>query len=118
MKTATTYQRVIPRDLYNESKLLKCIGRLVLLIHDGKEVNGMTFKHDGEPFEIDQLEDDGALYITNLRFILKGKQLLFKSAYNSKANYPLYLYFDYCEYLVFDEAGEYTDEFIDFCNSF
>lgn len=30
------YQRVIPRDLFNEAKLLKCLGRLSLFIHDGK----------------------------------------------------------------------------------
>ncbi len=44
------YTRVIPRDLFNEAKLLKCIGRLVLLIHDGDH-NNISFEHDGEPFE-------------------------------------------------------------------
>ena len=32
----TQYERVIPRDLFNEAKLLKCVGLLVLKIHDGE----------------------------------------------------------------------------------
>ncbi len=29
-----TYHRVLPRDAFNEAKLLKCIGKLTLLIED------------------------------------------------------------------------------------
>lgn len=64
----TQYQRVLPRDLFNESKLLKCIGQLVLLIHDGNCPNGLAFTHhdeDDEPFII-RLMEDGHLTITNI----------------------------------------------------
>lgn len=110
------YTRVIPRDLFNEAKLLKCIGQLVLLILHGKALNGMTFDHDGDPFDI-QLMDDGYLCVTNLFFLVGDEGLQFKSLYNSKSAYPLYCERDYCEYLVFDEWGTYTDEFRAFCNS-
>lgn len=112
----TKYTRVIPRDLFNESKLLKCIGRLCLMIHDGKGLNGMTFEHDDEPFDIGLL-DDGYLAIRNIRFDMNGMNLFFKCQYNSKTNFPLYVELEYCEYLVFDEDGEYSDIFIDFCNT-
>lgn len=112
----TTYCRVIPRDLFNEAKLLKCIGRLVLLIHDGQGLNGMTFEHDDEPFQIG-LMDDGHLAITNIAFEMNGQKMFFKSQYNSKSNWPLLLEHDYCEYPVFDENGNYDNEFINFCNS-
>lgn len=112
----TEYTRVVPRDLFNESKLLKCIGQLVLLIHDGNRPNGLDFIHDDEPFDIRLLED-GHLIIKNIRFKIKNKYILFKSLYNSKRPYPLLCEHDYCEYEVFDDAGKYTDEFITFCNS-
>lgn len=109
------YTRVIPRDLFNESKLLKCIGRLTLLIHDGFAINGMTFEHDGDPFSV-ALMDDGFLCITNIIFEMNDENMLFKCQYNSKSNYSLFLEYDYCDYLVFDESGDYTKEFKDICN--
>jgi hypothetical protein len=111
------YNRVIPRDLFNEAKLFKCIGRLVLLIHDGKTINGMTFTHDGTPFVVGQYDEDGSLTIINIHFKVKRQKLQFKTTYNSKNNYPLYLYYDYVDYQVFDESGEYTEEFTNFINS-
>jgi len=105
----TEYNRVIPRDLFNEAKLLKCIGRLCLLIHDGFD-NGISFEHDGEPFQIG-LMDDGFLAVNNIEFSIGDEYLIIKSQYNAKTNYPLYLEHDYCDYLVFDEQGEYTQEF-------
>src|SRR6266700_7094188 len=111
----TQYIRVILRDLFNEAKLLKCIGRLTLLIHDGN-TNGITVEHDDNPFKIGLL-DDGYLSIKNITFELNGKILLFKSLYNSKNNYPLVLEYNYCEYTIFDETGNYTTEFIEFCKT-
>lgn len=106
-----TYLRVIPRDLFNESKLLKCIGRLVLLIHEGNS-NGIEFGHNGEPFII-HLQDDGSLFISNIHFSIGDSYLFFKTTYNSKANYPLFCEYDNCDILVFDESGNYEPEFIE-----
>lgn len=112
------YQRVIPRDLFNESKLLKCIGQLCLKIHDNQTPVKMSVEQnqEGEPFEIGLLEE-GALCILNLNISIQDKVFIFKTTYNSKANYPLYLDYDYCDYEVFDDKGEFTQTFIDFCNS-
>ena len=48
-----TYRRVLPRDLFNEAKLLKCLGQLALIIHDGQDsagqtVQGLLFMHVDE----------------------------------------------------------------------
>lgn len=110
------YPRVLPRDLFNESKLIKCIGRLVLLLHDGFSLNGLRFDHDGDPFLI-SLTDDGYLTISNVFFTLNNNLLFFKSLYNSKNNYCLFCEHNYNEYLVLNEDGNYTDEFKDFCNT-
>lgn len=113
---STQYQRVIPRDLFNEAKLLKCIGQLCLHIHDGLTPVKMSIEETGEPFEIGLLED-GFLCILNLNISIKDKVFTFKTTYNSKSNYPLYVEHDYCDYDVFDEKGKFTQTFIDFCNS-
>lgn len=118
MKTTKTteYVRVLPRDLFNESKLLKCIGRLCLLIHDRQTPVEMSFEDTGESFAVGLLEE-GSLHISNLVICIKGKPFLFKTTYNSKASYPLNLEYEYVDYLVFDEAGEFTEEFKEFCET-
>lgn len=110
------YTRVLPRDLFNESKLLKCIGRLCLLILDGLTPVPMSYDETGEPFRI-ALNEEGSLTIQNLPIYIKGKIFEFKTIYNSKANYPLYVEFDYVDYLVFDEQGNFDKEFIAFVNT-
>jgi hypothetical protein len=112
----TNYGRVLPRDLFNEAKLLKCIGKLVLNIHDGNVVNGTKFEHDGEGFVVG-LNNDGTLEINNIDFTINGTSVRFVTTYNSKDNWPLFCWLGYCEYPVFDEAGEYTEEFIEFANA-
>lgn len=110
------YNRVIPRDLFNEAKLLKCIGKLVLSIHDGLGINNMTFEHEGDPFIIG-LHDEGYLSVTNIRFEMNGQRMFFQSQYNSKNQYPLFCRYDYCDYLVFEETGEYSEEFKQLCET-
>jgi len=109
------YPRVIPRDLFNESKLLKCIGRLILLIHDEETPCKMGHDDNYQKFEV-ALMDEGALTITNLNISINRKVILFKTIYNRKDSYPLFAEFDYVDYQVFDENGDWHEEFIDLCN--
>lgn len=113
----SNYDRVLPRDLFNEAKLLKCIGQLCLKIHDGGSL-GVTFDDNNiGSFDI-VLLDDGHLYIRNINFYKNGNiPLLFKTTYNSKRNYPLLLDYNDVEYEVFDESGNYTYEYITFIES-
>ena len=112
----STYQRVLPRDLFNEAKLLKCLGRLTLLIHDNNEtVRGINFGHDGEDFRI-VLTEDGHLMVSNLEFYHDADLLIFKTAYNSRGNWPLLMEFENCEYCVFDEDGNIDSELVEFLN--
>lgn len=111
------YYRVLPRDLFNEAKLLKCIGHLVLKIHDHMAPNGLRFEHDGEPFEI-ALIDDGHLTVTNIVFAIGDTFLLFKTAYNSKAPYPLLCEHDNIEWNVFLDSGEFDQAFVKLIEEF
>lgn len=118
------YKRVVPRDLFNESKLLKCLGQLSLLIHDGK-IPGLIVKNDGNEFKINQNKNDGGLYVTsgldffveiykiqNNKFIINETRIQFYSAYNSMGNYPLLtLIGDDEEIPVLEEDGSLTNEF-------
>lgn len=113
-----SYNRVIPRDLFNEAKLLKCLGQLSLIIHDEVGVpRGLKLEHyDSEHagFQIEQQEQDGALYCANLECLYRGRVVGLRSPYNSKDAYPL-------QYIVGDDEdtgrvfthdGALTAEFI------
>jgi hypothetical protein len=106
------YTRVLPRDLFNEAKLLKCIGRLILLIHDGLTPCKMEFGHNGEPFEIIQ-DVDGNLSIANVQVLIKGQPVELYTSPNSKKPYPLWYDVDTN---VFDDDGNFSSEFVSMCD--
>lgn len=117
------YTRVAPRDLFNESKLLKCLGQLALIIHDGFDNQKnrapqnlyFTQTEPGE-FRIEQDRDGGLYVASGLAFFATDTPLQLCSIYNSKDNYPL-LFLDArenVEYPVFTETGALTEEFINY----
>lgn len=110
------YNRVIPRDLFNEAKLLKCVGRLCLMIHNNQTPVDMNFEHDGAEFEIIMLPG-GSLCISNVLISIKGLEKTFATSYNSKSNYPFFIIDDEeGEIYIFNENGDFTQDFIDYCN--
>lgn len=112
-----TYLRVLPRDLFNESKLLKCLGAFHLIC-DGsfREYNVEIVLNDEdaecEGFRICQdMYNDGALYCENYEVLVNGHQIRLYTHYNSKAAYPLYVMEAFIECPVLDEKGALTGEF-------
>jgi hypothetical protein len=109
------YNRVVPRDLFNEAKLLKCLGQLVLLIHDGNAPPKLTYNNTGDAFNVYQRPHDGGLYCCNPNFQVNGKQLTIYSGYNDKSPYPLFCATSntdsYEEMVVFNDDGTLADEF-------
>jgi hypothetical protein len=112
------YKRVIPRDFFNESKLLKCMGQLSLKILDGLLPEGVKIEiyESGEAFEVG-LTNDGRLFINNYDTIINDTYVSLSTTYNAKDNFPLICFHDDIETTVFDEAGNFTDEFITFCKN-
>jgi hypothetical protein len=115
------YNRVIPRDLFNEAKLLKCLGQLALLVHEGR-AGKITLKHHapGSGFLIDQDDSSGGLFCMNLVCRLPNRQVVrLISRYNSRHPYPLD--FVIGEYhttgAVFEEDGSCTRDFLAFTDS-
>lgn len=112
------YIRVIPRDFFNEAKLLKCMGQLSLAILDCKVPQGIELRieENGDPFEI-RLSDDGNLHVANYETFVNGRVTTFYTHYNSKLNYPFYCINPESsnEVKVFDEDGKWTEEFLESC---
>lgn len=114
MLMCNSYCRVIPRDFFNESKLLKCMGLLALKILDGNLPKGIKITIDEceEPFKIDFL-GEGSLTIANYPVTANEQNVVMKTTYNSKANYPLFCEIGDSECLVFDEKGDFHNDFIE-----
>jgi hypothetical protein len=109
------YRRVIPRDLFNEAKLLKCLGRLALIVHDGDGHWPLTLTHEDPKagFVIDQDPASGDLYCMNLRLYLKNpesrREVRLASPYNSKDDWPLHFTIgENDEANVFDDEGNFS----------
>lgn len=112
-----SYQRVIPRDLFNESKLLKCMGQLSLLIHEGKGIRWpltLNFGDGRDGFVADQDSDDGSLFCENLWVELGGELIHVASRYNSKDAYPLFFRRGDDEGDVFNDDGSLSNDFATF----
>lgn len=108
------YYRVEPRDLFNEAKLLNCLGLLSVKILDGEvpqECNlRMEEDTDGSPYNI-QLHEAGYLYLANRTFYCGQLILFLCTTYNSRERYPLILLNNDVEIRVFTEDGEFTSKF-------
>lgn len=104
------YFRVIPRDLFNEAKLLKCLGQLVI---ESERINGrLVIHHDGDPFNVIQDEGTGDLYCANVCVWLDGRQIRLVTSYNSKENYPMWADVNDDYYQVFNPDGTLHPDFI------
>ena len=111
----SSYRRVLPRDLFNEAKLLKCLGQLSLMIHDGK--CELRVEHSDElwpGFVISQDESDGGIEVVNLVFSTpNGTELRLKTGLNARESYPLFCELpDGDELEVFTEDGTLRQEFL------
>lgn len=119
-----TYMRVIPRDLFNEADLLKCYGRLWICLdklRDHRATLGLypnvndPGDHSGEPFQIEQMPDDGSLTVRNVPFCVAGKRLHLSRPLNSRDPWPLWIDDEEAEICerVFTDEGELSPEFLE-----
>ena len=114
-----SHKRIIPRDFFNESKLLKCLGRLELTInHTGPNPLKLRSEHDGEPFDIVQDPSDASLSVANYKVFFGDTELKFFTPYNAKSNYPLFIEWKGETYHALSEDGEPLMDFFmeDLCS--
>jgi hypothetical protein len=101
-----SYSRTLPRDAFNEANLLKCIGKLTLLIED--KMIDLDYEYDGDPFDIYMDESDGSISVRNVEFYTVGEYdklpIYFHRPLNSRKPWPL---LDSEGNAVFNDEGEY-----------
>lgn len=105
------YHRVYPRDLFNESQLLKCLGRLFI----EAEVNEhLTVVLDAQrPIILLDLMS-GGIAVQDLFITYKGEKYQHLRPVNSRVNYDLELISpDYKLFKAFNQSGEFVFESLD-----
>lgn len=107
------YQRVIPRDFFNESNLLKCLGKIELIInHVGHKIDGrLESSYDDKSFYIQQNLDDGSIYVSNYEVTLNGVIVHLYVPLNSREPWPLCADYRGETYWVFDKEGNLMTNF-------
>lgn len=107
------YQRVVPRDFFNEANLLKCLGKLELIInHTGHRIAGkLESQFDNESFDIQQNNDDGSIFVLNYTVTLNGVIVHLYCPLNSRESWPLMADFQGETYYVFDKEGNLMTNF-------
>jgi|LakMenEpi03Aug12_release.lakeMendotaPanAssembly.Ray.scaffolds.fasta_scaffold2031590_1 hypothetical protein len=114
------YMRVVPRDLFNEAKLLKCLGKISIGILDGKLGKyRLTEKYtrEDEGFIILQNED-GDIMCDNYRVFKDEEEIYLFTRLNSKDIWPLMTINHHAEYIeVLDDDGKFTKDFIEYLES-
>ena len=114
------YVRVIPRDLFNEASLLKCLGHLYILL-ETKSSNAKFDVEDLPVFDIQQDESDGSISVANLPFSVGGRRVHLSRPLNSRGSWPLFLSLpddpDFEAIRVFEETGFFTDDMLNFINA-
>lgn len=105
-----TYTRVIPRDLFNEGSLLKCMGQLALKL-DAPGLSKAELEHDDRAFIIEQSPYDGSISVVNVNLTIAGEPVRLYRPLNSREPYPLWFACDVDEDEVFTTSGELSLEF-------
>lgn len=116
-----SYRREIPRDLFNEASLLKCLGHLWLKL-EGRLGRGTDFEFHGfeerafRRFEVEQDPADGSISLANLTFSVRGVPFTLSRPLNSREAWPLWcespFECDEDEVEVFTAEGELSPAFL------
>lgn len=113
-----SYVRVIPRDLFNESSLLKCYGRLYICLENtpGHSAELREEFAPGDAFKVRQSPDDGSIYLANVSLYVRGRKVHLSRPLNSRDAWPMWAVIETDdgeedEIEVFTEEGEFSPEF-------
>jgi len=89
-----SYKPTSPRDLFNQAKLLKCLGQLALFIVDEKypELVGGLIVDPKYGYKVKQDVSSGDISVTNLKMFCGGKRLRLFCSLNNRSPWPLECY--------------------------
>ena len=114
-----TYNRVTPRDLFNEAKLLKCLGKLSLNISDNicgiRQLLAEDLDDGRDQFRIHQ-DIVGNIHCSNytIYFLDNMRTLYLHTPMNAEADWPLEYHNEgmTIQDRVFDDDGNMTENFL------
>lgn len=110
------YERVIPRDLFNEGDLKNLYGRLVIKLGETPDHDARFVEEQVPCFDVVQ-DVSGGLSIGNLTFLVRGDRYILTRPLNSRSKWSLWLTSyedpDFEEIAVFDDAGELSADMLD-----
>ena len=116
------YHRVMPRDLFNEANLLKCLGQLSLIILDGMAPEGLSLTEpgDGCGFEVSMDPSDGSISVEAVQLRVAGRGTFgLRRDLNARDPWPLYVVDEDAEndteIRVFDDGGKLSADFLEWC---
>lgn len=112
-----SYYRVVPRDLFNEASLLKCLGTLWIKTerYQGSSPRPILILRTGNEWNILQDESDGSIRCGSITIIVRGRTYDHYRPLNSREPWPLWLALrndpDAEHFRAFTDDGELNDEF-------
>jgi len=93
---------------------LKCYARLYINLETAN-ASGIELDHDGSPFDVQQDETSGSIFIANVTLKAKGHAYKLWRPLNSRAAWPLYLVTEEDEDIaVFNDDGSFSSEMLTF----
>lgn len=110
------YTRVIPRDLFNEAKLLKCLGQVALLQLDWPLPQmelSLIQTQSIRGFSIRQDPSDGSIHCQNLYVYISRKRVRLHTPLNSREPYPLHATIADESVQVLTDDGKWHPDFLD-----
>lgn len=107
-----SYQRVVPRDLFNEGNLLTCLGRLAIKLEDRRDHNAVLHQTLEREFSVSQDQSDGSIECYSLALrISDGPRVPLFRPLNSRDKWPLWARIGDEDVRVFDLDGNLSPEF-------
>lgn len=113
---SSTYLRVMPRDLFNESNLLKCWGFLVLECMDGIYPE-LSYDDISGRFIVERDDTVYGFYLSNVSLYINGVPFRPFVPVNSRDKNPFYIESEETEWeslRIIDDNGKLTAEFKNF----
>lgn len=111
------YRRVLPRDLFNEADLLKCLGRLWILLDEKGIAKAGYREESADGFDIVQNEATGGIVARAVTFQIDGVVHRLERPLNSREPWPLLVSEkeddeDFDPIRVFDDDGNLSEEML------
>ena len=112
------YVRVLPRDLFNEASLLKCMGRIVILLQETPDHHAEIVEEQVDRFRVSQDASSGSIRLSNVTFVVRGVPHLLERPLNARSPWPLIVAGDgrdpdFEEVQVFEDDGSFTGEMLE-----